>query len=149
MWGRPQTEEASFRLVLSLQRCRMRSALGLGGTAGCGLGRSVLGGSSSSAGGQIQLRPAPPARPHLSSLFRPHPSRPRLHHLAPPQAPPLITLDAGHIPPHLRPAPRLRPCPQAPVLTHSAGSLGSGAPAAPGGGPAAKNGHCCADRCPG
>lgn len=40
---RPQTEDASFRLVLSLHRCRIRSALGRGGTAGCGFAGWVAG----------------------------------------------------------------------------------------------------------
>lgn len=43
---RPQTEDASFRLVLSLHRCRIRSALGRGGTAGCGFAGWVAGCSS-------------------------------------------------------------------------------------------------------
>ena len=134
-WGRPQTAEASFRLVLSLQRCRMRSALGLGGTAGCGLGRSVLGCCCSSADGQHQVRPAPPARPRLTSLFGPHLMAPppppgpspdpasttplRLHRPIPPQAPP---------PP---PGPALSP--QPPARTHSGRSWSSVAPAAGGG----------------
>lgn len=132
-WRRPQTAEASFRLVLSLQRCRMRSALGLGGTAGCGLGRSVLGCCCSSADGQHQVRPAPPARPRLASLFGPHPHgpastarplpRPRLHHTAPPPSPD----------PAPGPASTAPPGPQPPARTHSGRSWSSVAPAAGGG----------------
>lgn len=46
--ARPHRVDASFRLVLSLHRFRMRSALGRGGTAGCGF---VLCGRGSSCSG--------------------------------------------------------------------------------------------------
>lgn len=102
--GRPQTAEASFRLVLSLQRCRMRSALGLGGTAGCGLGRSVSGCCCSPAGGQHQVRPARPALHRLASLFGPHPHGP---------APDPASITAPPPPPGPAPSPR-------PALTQGA-----------------------------
>lgn len=52
--------------------------------------------------------------------------------------------------PHtLQPRPRPAALWPRPRGTHASGSLGSAAPAAPGGGAAAGSGRCCAGRCPG
>lgn len=62
---RPHTADASFRLVLSVQRCRMRSALGRGGTAGCAL--VCWDGTLSTKEGRDYEAPPPSPKLHVFS----------------------------------------------------------------------------------
>lgn len=91
----PHTAGASFRLVLSLQRCRMRSALGRGGTAGCGLGLSACGCSSagrqrSRMRGPSSYQPGGPAPPHPQARAALTQPAPRALRLWPPVAAALL-----------------------------------------------------------